>query len=334
MTINDEVLGARIPRLGTISTGYGVEAVSQSNRPYSRPTRASTLVFHTHDGEVATAVQNRYGGDVSSDSLTWAYDVVTDTRSADVGVLPQGFRQALEAWRAAECLRRCDGVRMVTAAGRPVDQPCACAPEMERGLDRACSPTTILPVLIDLDVERFGVWEVRSNSWGTAAALKGTLRALAMVGATEGMIPAVLTMMARTVRDSKGKPHDVEELHLTIAKSRRSLEALAGQAAALDAGPASLPDGEDGRRLDLLAEWGELAAQAARKGLRDPLLADYRARFGDREIASLSTDELAGWVAHVTDRLWDADGAESPPPPPDPPGEAIPPAEAATAESG
>lgn len=317
MPIHDDVMSARIPRLGSISTGHGVEATSSKGNTYSRPTKAKTIVFHTNDAEVAAAVQGTFGGRISTDSPNWAADVITDVRDVEVGLLPQGFRQSLESWRAAECLRRCDGVRMVTAAGRPVDQPCACGPEMERGADRACSPSTVLPCFVDLSVERFGVWEIRSTSWGTAAALKGTMRALAMVGAVEGMIPAVVSMVSRTVRDSKGKVHDVEELQATIAQSRRALESLAGKAAALDGPPAGLPAGTDPRRLELAEQWERLAVRVTEAGLRDSLLGDWRTKFGQRDVEGLDTDELAGWVEHVTDRLWDAGSDDRPPDPPE-----------------
>ena len=307
--IQDEVLQGRIPRLGSITIGRGVEATSQKGNTYGKPTKSQTLVFHTNDPEVANAVQVRFGGDLKTDSPTWDYDVVTEVREAEVVVLGPGFRQTLEVWRAAECMRRCDGVMMSTEGGRPVSKPCVCNGEMERGADRSCKPHTILPVLVDLDAERFGGWEIRSTSWGTAAAIKGTMRALAMVGATQASVPAILSMVNRTVRDTTGQVRDITEMHVTVAQSHATLSALAGQAAALDGpAPASLPSGgEDADRLSLMQEWSDLHARAHGIGLRSQLAEDWRGMFGGshREFDDLDIDELRSWVALVRSTVED-----------------------------
>lgn len=286
--IRDEVLHGRVPRLGTLTVGYGVEATSQQGRSYSRPTRASTLVFHSDDPEVATAVQTRFGGDVSTDSPTWGYDVITDVREVPCQVLPAGFRQALEAWRAAECLRRCDGVVMSTQAGKPGSWPCVCETEMTDGNPRLCTPSTVLPVFVDLDCPRFGVWEVRSGSWGTAANLKGAMAALGMVGAASGAVPAVLSMHDRQVRDASGQVRDVVELRLTVAVSHQ----------ALAAGTQAL---SDPRRADVEARWQEVRDAASEAGVIDRLRAEWQTRHGSATPADLSTDELAAWVDHAAD---------------------------------
>ena len=308
--IDDDVVRARIPRLGTITTGRGQEATSRQGRAYARPTRAETLVFHTDDPELANAVQVKLGGDVLRDSPTWSYDVVTDAREAEVLILPTGFRQHLELWRAAECIRRCDGRQMSTLNGRPTAQPCACDDELAQGRERACKPTTILPSILDLDVERFGVWEIRSGSWGTAAAIKGTMTALQMVGATGGTVPAILSMVDRQVRDTERRVHDVVELHVTIAQSHRTLEALASRAAEAIGTPPTgeLPAGDEHRRLELMQQWSDLQARAHRLGLREQLADDWRQMFGTeprRDFGDLSVDELAGWVELVAGTVDD-----------------------------
>ncbi|MFN2346097.1 MAG: hypothetical protein ABR616_10325 [Dermatophilaceae bacterium] len=337
--IDDDVLAARIPRLGTITTGYGQEATARSGSTYSRPTRSKTLVFHTNDPEIANAVQMLLGGDLSTDSTTWEYDVVTDARQVDVTILASGFRQALELWRAAECVRRCDGVTMSTENGRPVSKPCVCDREIADGSERACSPSTILPALIDLDVERFGVWEIRSSSWGTAAAIKGTIRALAMVGVGTGSVPARLAMVDRTVRDGEGKVHDVVELHLTIAQSQETLSMLAGSTASTVGlpAPASLPSGDERVRLDLLTRWTDLHARANRAKARDALAKAWRRRHGPgKTVEDLALDDLATWVdavAVVVSEYEDASDvdADAPLPADDRPAAAPPPDEPADA---
>jgi len=301
--IQDEVLQGRIPRLGSITIGRGVERESRKGNTYAQPTKSQTLVFHTNDPEVANAVQMRFGGDIATDSPTWECDVVTDVREAEVVILAAGFRQALELWRAAECLRRCDGVTMQTRPGRPVNEPCACEPEMERGQDRQCKPSTNLPVLVELDdVERFGVWEIKSTSWGTASAIKGTMRALAMVGATQSSVPAIVSMVDRTVRDSTGQVRDVTEIHATIARSHDTLAALAAQAPSLDGPePAALGAGSDNaERASLMEEWSALSSRAHGLGLRQRLVEDWRGQFGSgREFDDLDVEEIRGWVALV-----------------------------------
>jgi hypothetical protein len=307
MTIHDDVLRPRIPRLGTITTGRGVEATSRAGNAYSRPTKAKSLVFHTDDGEVAAAVQSRFGGVVLTDSPSWGYDVVTAGREAELLILPGGFRQALELWRAAECLRRCDGIVMSTLQGRPVSRGCLCDEEMARGEDRACRPTTVMPAVVELDVERFGVWEVRSNSWGTASGFKGVLQALAMVGAGAASVPAVLSMVDRTVRDTKGAVHDVVEFQLTIARSHRALGELASKAAG-ELGAAPLPELGSGesRRLALMERWAELQLEAHRLGLREQLKADWRGMFAGRGFEDLTVEELSDWLALVDGSVVDA----------------------------
>lgn len=304
--IDDSVLTGRIPRLGTITTGRGTEATTRAGKSYARPVGAKTLVMHTNDPAVATAAQTAFGGTILADSPTWEHDLVTDVREIAVDVLVAGFRQTLEVWRAAECVRRCDGVTMSTRDGRPTGEGCVCAVEMAAGAERACKPSTILPVLIPLDVERFGVWEVKSNAWGTAASMKGAMRAISLAGSGSGSVPAVLTMVDRTVRDAAGKVHEVSELHLTIARSHASL------AAGHDHPALPVPDDPvDDVRAGLLTSWADLQQQAHRAGLRDRLAEDWRARgWAGRDIADLSDDDFADWLIHVDAVVADVSGPQ------------------------
>lgn len=314
--IDDAVLHARIPRLGTITTGRGVERQSQRGATYAQPRKASTLVFHTDDELVARAVAQRFGGTMLDESPTWAYDVETDHRSIEALAIPAGFRQALELWRAAECVRRCDGVTMSTYDGKPTSRTCLCAEELAQGRDRACTPSTVLPLIIELDVERFGVWELRSNAWGTASSIKGTMHALAMVGATQGSVPVVVSMVDRKVRDAQGDVHGVVELAVAIARSHASLADLAGRAHELDAPPViELPEGETdaGTRLDLMSEWADLQGRAHRAGLREQLAGEWRAMFGESGKASfddLDLAELEAWVRVVRGEVAEAERPE------------------------
>lgn len=290
--INDDVMPGRIPRLGTVTTGRGTEATSKRGATYSQPTRSRTLVFHTNDGEVADSVQRRLGGSVHTDSPTWGYDVETDSRTVDVQVYPAGFRQALELWRAGECLRRCDGVTM----SRPAGQACACAAEIEQGQDRACAPSTILPVLVDLPVDRLGLWEVRSSSWGTAANMKGTIRVLAMLGVATEAVPCRLEMVDRTVRDPQGEARDVVEFALTITQSHANLAALTSGDPGRDEIPASVD------RQAAAEEWEQLRPRITELGLRDVLAERWRTVHGSgTTFADLSDEAFREWVNEVAD---------------------------------
>lgn len=313
--IDDDVLRGRHPRLGTITTGYGVEATSQRGSTYAQPKKADTLVFHTDDRQVAEAVCSKLGGRITDESPNWSFDVVTDSRSAEVMLLPRGFRQALEHWRAAECVRRCDGRVMETLQGRPTRQPCMCEGEIASGQERLCSPSTTLPVIVELDVERFGVWEVKSNAWGTAGALKGTIGALRLVGSDAALVPAVLAMVDRKMRDQSGKVWDVVDLHATIALSHQQLADRSQQVAVEQGIPAGqLPSGDDGLRIELMQQWSDLQARAHRAGLRSSLQDDWRTMFGEsgrRDFAELTVEELAAWVGLVRGTVEDREAEDA-----------------------
>lgn len=329
--IDPDVLAPRIPRLGTITTGYGVEATSQAGNAYSRPTRADAFVFHTNDPEVANAVQMALGGDLSTDSPTWGYDVVTDARRLEVDLLPAGIRQNLEQWRAAQVARRCDGVTTSTLDGKRVSQPCVCEAEMAQGRERACDPHTTMPLLVDLDLERFGVWEVKSTAWGTARNVAGVRDALTMAGVTSGRVPAIVTMVDRDVRDAQNRVHTVAEIEVAIASSIHSLAAISSGAPALVGTPGSAGElGPGSERDELLARLKALRDEARDLGLREQLGRDWGERHGDVAPSEVSDDALSDWVDHVEDLVADhrdagEGGSGSPESAVTPPGDSSPP---------
>lgn len=213
--IDDTILEGRIPRLGTITVGHGVESTSKAGNTYAKPTKSETLVLHTNDPELANAAQMTFGGDIATDSPTWDYDVITDQTAIPVTIFAPGFRQHLELWRTAECARRCDGITMSTESGKPTSKPCVCAVEISQGQDRKCKPHTTLPVILDLGVDRIGVWEVRSTAWGTARQIKGAVQMIDVAGLT-GPVSGAVSMHVRQVRDSAGKVWDAAEIQVAI----------------------------------------------------------------------------------------------------------------------
>lgn len=301
MPIDPSVVAPRVPRLGTITVGRGKTASSQAGREYSQPRREDTLVFHTNDGEVANAVQMLFGGDVFTESPTWGFDVVTDATQMTVRTLTSLFRQDLCAYSRSQTLRRCDGVRMSMIEGRPASADCLCVGEMAAGKDRTCSPYTNMPVLIDLDVDRAGTWEVKSTSWGTAANIAGTMRLLLATGLT-GEVPAILEMRKRVVKDAKGETHEVPELHLTPAVS---LAALTGDSRpALDSGAADDDEppmsAEDDRALAVLNEiWESLLERAGRLDILPAVREWWRTRHGGRPPEQLGLADMRTAVEEV-----------------------------------
>lgn len=308
--IHPDIIRPRLSRIGTITTGYGVTATSQTGRDYSRPNRAKTLVFHTDDLAVANAVLADYGGEIRTDGQGWEFDVVTDVRQVELVALRSGWRSNLEQWRAGQCARRCDGITMSLRDGNPYDGPCVCGPEMASGADRACDPVTVLPVLIDLDVDRLGVWEVRSTSWGTAAAIAGAMQALDLAGAPVRAFPAVLSMVDRTTRDRTDRVREVTELHLTVAaRASRlaeievaSVQAVAGREAV------ALPAG-DVRREELLRRWADIHGEAHAAGVLVGLRQVWGEMHGDARPEELSTDDLDAWVTTAARFTADASGS-------------------------
>lgn len=298
MPIDPSVLRPRVPRLGSITVGRGVAATStRTGKDYARPQRESTLVFHTNDGLLADAVHTKFGGTIHRDSPTWDYDVVTAATEVPVSTLISLFRQDLVQYAAAKTVRRCDGTTVTTVDGRPSGGPCLCKVEMAAGAERACAPETVMPVLLDLDVDRMGTWEVRSVSWGTAANIAGTLRLLLATG-WKSEVPAILSMRTRTVRDRNDKVWEVPELHLTPAVTLAALasgqvQALPGQddggsRGELEAGPS-----EDERAAaTLLDVWQNLFERASAVGAAGEVRGWWAKQLPGRAPAELGVAEL------------------------------------------
>lgn len=336
MPIRDDVLRGSVPRLGTVTTGRATTR-TKDGRSFPQPRKASGLVFHTDDGELANVVLEEHGGTVHTDSPTWGFDVEVDAREVDVMVIPGGFRQWLEAWKVEQCLRRCDGAKMITLDGQTVGvaqggevvdgEPCLCEQEMARGRPRTCKPSTVLPVMIDLPVERFGVWEVRTTGWTSGRQLKGAVQALWMVGLQGGrvVLPARLAAVDDTVR-SGDQVHSIVGLELRITAHPDRLVEIArsgGGSALAGPSPGALPSGElppdpsDARadaaearaRAALEDDHARLRERAEGLDLIGVLSAEWGERFGDLRIDDLLLADLASWVDHVRQTVADAEDA-------------------------
>jgi hypothetical protein len=295
--IRDEVVYARVPRLGTITTGYGQERQAKSGATVPLPRRSDTLVVHTQDATLAEAAQATYGGKVVTDSPSWSFDVVTDVRELHATMVRVLFRQALELWKRGECARRCDGVETSTIDGRPNVRPCVCSAEMARGADRACKPHTVMPVLLDLPAERFGVWEVRTSGWRSASALKGTLAVVKMLG-DPPLVPVVVRMDTGQSRTNRGQVVDVTEITAVVAQAPPDLAQLVAASR-----PELTAGGDDEGRAVLLERWEvalDRADRAAELGTTEPRdqIDALVARLG-RPLSSLTVDQLEQTVLAV-----------------------------------
>lgn len=332
MPIGDDTLGPNIVRLGTITCGRTTERERDDGSTYRAPAKAETLVFHTDDLALATALVDAYGGTVYEDSPNWRYDVVTDTTEVEVEILASGFRQWLEAWATASCLRRCDGTTMVTRDGNATSEPCLCAAELAAGADRTCKPHTTLPVLIDLPVDRFGVWECRSTSWGAARSIKGTISTLDLIGATGRLSRGILRAEEAITRDPQNRVRRHYELSLAIAESRAALEA--GMASGARSLPSAgedrpeLPAGTDPVRAALVDAWSSLVVRAkATDGGYEQLRADWDGYRGDAENpADLDVDRFREWIDLARATVEDYEASRT--------GETVPPAADRTVPKG
>lgn len=295
--IDPSVIEPRTPRLGTITTGRGVAATSSKGRSYNRPTRTDCFVVHTDVEQAAAAVADRFDGTTMRDSDTWDFDVLVPARTIPVHVLVPQFRQAMELWTAGQCHRRCDGVTASHVRGVGEGVPCVC----DSGAARECSPTTVMPVLLDLGLPMLGTWEVRSSSYGTAGNLSGTIRMLTSTVRAGAVVPADLSLQDRKVRDSEGRVWDTVEMLLYPTVG---LDGLAG---ALDApaGGRGLPAPDRDRDV-LMARWSRLL-ESVDDVTRGRLQAAWRSQgHGATQVGDLDIPDLLAWVEQA-DRLVHAD---------------------------
>ncbi|MDX1745965.1 MAG: hypothetical protein R3324_08515, partial [Halobacteriales archaeon] len=230
-------------------------------------------------------------------------------RTIEVQALPLMFRQWFELWATAKCLRRCDGETMVTVDGRApeTETACVCASELASGADeRSCSPTTVLPCLVDIGLPRLAMWEVRATSFGTAGNLKGTMQLLG--DEPPQRVPMLLSLNDRKVRDAADKVWDVTEIVATpLAAPGQQIEAPALDRPA----PAALMDGNDNARVALLDEFDRMVDRMKAAGVYDLIREDWEHfRWNDETTPADIGDvaRLRDWIEIVRATVADAEG--------------------------
>lgn len=301
--IDDAIMPARLTTIGTITVGTTNER--------GHPQRSSTFVFHTDDDKAAKAVQGTYGGTVVTEQGNWQYDVVTDVTEFNAGAIPAGFRQWMEQWATAKCLRRCTGTRMVTRDGKPTDEPCLCAAE-GKSPGEVCSPSTAIPLVVDLPrLPRLSLWDLKSTAFGSARNLKDAYTTMQVMVADPGVtIPVVVRAVGTKVRDRDGKVWDTTEMSLTVAAGTQTLAQIgtADEPQALDSGD----DPERRARAALIDEFGRLIDRAKHAGVYDQVRADwdaFRDDADDPDPAALDSERLGRWVDLVRSTVEDAEAS-------------------------
>lgn len=150
-------LQKRARELGRIRTGRKGDRGQPQRLEKFRLTSASKPLLER--------VAELYGGTVQ----TWdnggltQYEVYTESTRLPILVPPQPVSQWYEAWTAAGCKHRCDGVNNMISG-----EPCKADDPLH--IQAQAHPTTRLKVVLR-DVEGLGVWRLESHGWNAAVEL-------------------------------------------------------------------------------------------------------------------------------------------------------------------
>lgn len=189
-------LQRRLREAGRIRIGQQV-ATSNGKK---RPAKLDKFRLTSPDRNAIAAAASLYGGEPhpwQEGPIGGHWEVFTEAQVIPVVVPPAAtaFSQWNETWSGGGCTRRCDGERMVSLDGKPVDEPCMCASEDEA----TCKPTTRLNVILG-QLPGLGVWRLESHGYYAATELAGTVEVV-MGAATRGqLLPASLRLENREVR--------------------------------------------------------------------------------------------------------------------------------------
>jgi len=178
-------LGVRYRELGRLRMGQRVDTGRVKNgRKVYRPEKLEVWRFTSTDWRLIKRAAELYGGEPSrwEEAPGWNTDkqsgvrqfqVTTDANDVPVMLPPEiALSQAMEAWTAGECLRRCDGQwEQISGA------ECLCSDEESQ----VCKPTTRLSVLL-ADMPGLGVWRLETHGWYAARELVPMVRLAATFG--------------------------------------------------------------------------------------------------------------------------------------------------------
>jgi hypothetical protein len=190
-------LQVRYRELGRLRMGQRVPTRNGGRRPE----KLDTWRFTSTDWRLIQRAAELYGGKPErwedAPSGTRQFQVVTDTDAVPVILPPDvACSQAMEAWTAAGCVRRCDGqVEYVSGA------ECLCQEETD---DAPCRPTTRLSVLLP-DMPGLGVWRLETHGWFAARELVPMVRLASTLGRGQ-TYRLRIDPRAQTSRTDDGKP--------------------------------------------------------------------------------------------------------------------------------
>lgn len=225
-------LQKRARELGRIRTG--------NKGAKGQPQRLEKFRLTSASRALLERVAELYGGTVrewDNGGLT-QFEVYTEATRLPILVPPQPVSQWYEAWTAAGCKHRCDGVNDMISG-----EPCRADDPLH--VQAQSHPTTRLKVVLR-DVEGLGVWRLESHGWNAAVELPDVAEFLSQ-GA--GYVDGWLALEERRTKSigADGQPLtrrflvpvievDVTPAELLAGKGRISAPALGGPVKALGTG--------------------------------------------------------------------------------------------------
>ena len=144
------------------------------------------------------------------------FEVITEAKSIEVMVVPNGLSTGYELWNGGGCARRCDGYTVEVAVkgmDEPQESPCICN---AKGI-RECDPKTRLNVVIP-NIDFFGVWRLESKGWNAAEELPGMYDMISNFAEQGSLVRAHLNLEQRT-KKANGKTKHFAVPTLSLAAS-------------------------------------------------------------------------------------------------------------------
>lgn len=199
-------LGSRPPEAGRLRMG-----VKTTNaRGKQVPTSIDTWRLTSPDRRVIEQAAELYGGvaekwNDSSANPPNQWQVITQSSTLDVLIIPDGLSVWYEQWVRSGVTRRCDGIvvkvpRQGSDGWELVDEPCLCEAERQR----VCEPHTRLRVVLPR-LAFLGVWRLETKGWNAAEELPG-MADLIMSAAQQGrMVDAELSIVRAERQTMAGK---------------------------------------------------------------------------------------------------------------------------------
>lgn len=178
--------------------------VVKNDKPVFRPKRLADFRLTSPWRHLLEAAKEVYGGEVRPWNPSEGrneFELLTGVSLLEVLVPPgEVLSQWLEEWSGGGCSRRCDGVRMIVAAGKSADRGCLCSPDGTVPIgDRPCKPTTRLLVMVP-GVPDLGVWRIESHGLNAALELGKAVEVTELATRRGIIIPAELRIEQREIR--------------------------------------------------------------------------------------------------------------------------------------